>query len=258
MAAWNAEVYARVSAPQLEWGKRVLARLELAGDETVLDAGCGTGRLTELLAERLPRGHIVALDASSAMLVKAREVLARFGDRVTFVQADAARFTLPSPVDVVFSTATFHWVLDHDALFERLHACLVAGGRLVAQWGGGDNLRRIRSRGATLRASTPFAAHFAGFAEPWNYATAEQTQARLQHHGFVEVKAWLEEAPYRFADAPSFREFVAHVVLRDDLACLRDEAARERFLDAIVEPAARDDPPFVLDYRRLNADARRG
>ena len=257
MAGWNAEVYARVSAPQLEWGKRVLARLELAGDETVLDAGCGTGRLTELLADRVPRGRVVALDASEAMLAKAREVLARFGERITFVQADAASFCLASPVDVVFSTATFHWVLDHDALFERLHACLRPGGRLVAQWGGGNNLRSIRSRGAALRASSSFAAYFAGFAEPWNYATAEQTRARLERHGFIEVKAWLEDAPYRFADAPSFREFVAHVVLRDDLARLPDEGARDRFLDAIVEPAGHDDPPFVLDYRRLNADARR-
>ena len=136
MADWNAEVYARVSAPQFEWGQRVLERLPLAGDETVVDAGCGAGRLTELLLKRLPRGRVVALDASRAMLVEARSRLARFGEQVTFVRADLATHVERPPVDAVFSTATFHWVLDHDALFAGLHATLRSGGRLVAQWGG--------------------------------------------------------------------------------------------------------------------------
>jgi trans-aconitate 2-methyltransferase len=254
MAEWNAEVYARISVPQLEWGKRVLARLPLAGTESVLDAGCGTGRLTELLLERLPRGHVVALDASDAMLGKARRHLARFGDRVTFVRADLATHTQRPPVDAVFSTATFHWVLDHDALFDRIAESLRPGGTLTAQWGGEGNLLRVRARGAALRDSAPFRPYFAGFDEPWNYVTVEDTRRRLESRGFSGVKVWREAAPARFDEA-GFREFVAHVVLRDDLARLPDDATRATFLDAIVEGARGDDPPFELDYWRLNADA---
>jgi trans-aconitate 2-methyltransferase len=257
MADWNAEVYARVSRPQFEWGRRVLERLPLAGDEAVVDAGCGAGRLTELLAERLPRGRVVALDASEAMLSEARSRLARFGPRVTFVRADVARHVERPPVDAVFSTATFHWVLDHDALFDALHATLKAGGRLVAQWGGGPNLARLRGRTAALRGSGPCAPFFAGFREPWHYATAEETTARLERTGFVEVKAWLEPAPVRFDDAASYGEFLTHVILRDELPRLPDDGARRRYVDALVEVASRDDTPFELDYCRLNADARR-
>jgi trans-aconitate 2-methyltransferase len=258
VADWNAEVYARVSGPQFEWGQRVLERLPLAGGEAVLDAGCGAGRLTELLAKRLPRGRVVALDASEAMLVQARARLASFAPQVTFVRADLATHVERPPVDAVFSTATFHWVIDHDALFASLHASLRPGGRLVAQWGGGANLARLRGRTAALRASEPYARFYAGFREPWHYATAEETRARLEAAGFVDVKAWLDAAPTRFADAAAFREFLTHVILRDELPRLPDDGARGRYVDALVDLASRDDPPFELDYWRLDADGVRG
>jgi trans-aconitate 2-methyltransferase len=254
---WNATVYARVSEPQLAWGKQVLDRLPLGGDEAVVDSGCGAGRVTELLAERLPRGHVVALDSSAAMIEQARGRLARFGDRVSFVQADAGAHVQQPPVDAIFSTATFHWVKDHDALFASLAASLRPGGRLVAQWGGGRNIARLRERGERQRESPAFARFFAGWEAPWYYATVEETQARLERAGFAGARVWLEPAPVRFDDATSFREFVAAVCLRDYLHRLPGPA-QERFLEPIVEAAAADDPPFELDYWRLNADARLG
>ena len=258
MADWDAAAYARVSAPQFAWGQQVLARLSLAGDEAVIDAGCGAGRLTEVLLERLPRGRVVALDASAAMLAQAEERLARFAARVRFVKADVAAHVESPPVDAVFSTATFHWVPDHARLFASLHASLKPGGYLVAQWGGGRNLARARARAAAVRASATWARYFEGFREPWHYATADETRDGLLAAGFVDVNAWLEEAPARFDDAASYREFLVHVILRDDLARLPDDAARDAYAAELVEQAGRQDPPWVLDYVRLNADARRG
>jgi trans-aconitate methyltransferase len=257
MAEWNAEVYARVSEPQFVWGQRVLARLPLAGDEVVVDAGCGAGRLTELLAERLPRGRVVAVDASEPMLVQARKHLARFGDRVEFAHADVTTYVQSPPADAIFSTATFHWVRDHERLFASLHASLRPNGLLVSQFGGGANLAHLRGRTTALRASAQFARFFEGFHEPWNYATAEETRDRLERTGFVDVSAWLEPAPVPFDDVASYREFVTHVILRDDLARLPDAAMREAYVSAVVQQAAGDDPPFELDYWRLNADARK-
>jgi trans-aconitate methyltransferase len=254
---WNARVYARVSEPQLAWGKQVLERLPLQGDETVVDAGCGAGRVTELLAERLPRGHVVALDSSAAMIEQARARLSRFGDRVSFLQADAGAHVVAPPVDAIFSTATFHWVKDHDALFASLAESLRPGGLLVAQWGGSRNIAKLRDRGERLRTSPAFAGFFVGWEAPWYYATPEETQARLERAGFSGARVWLEPAPVCFDDAPSYREFVATVCLRDYLYRLPDDAARARFLEPIVEAAAADTPPFELDYWRLNADARK-
>src|SRR5688572_16159935 len=128
---WDAATYDRVADPMARWGSAVLDRLPLEGDERVLDAGCGSGRVTEQLAARLPRGRVVALDASDAMLDEARRRLAPFGERIEYVLADLAEpLPIADPVDAVLSTATFHWVLDHDALFRNLAAVLRPGGRL--------------------------------------------------------------------------------------------------------------------------------
>jgi trans-aconitate 2-methyltransferase len=256
VADWDAKTYERVSEPQFRWGVRVLERLALRGDETVVDVGCGAGRLTELLAEKLPRGHVVAMDASAAMLERARERLARLGDRVSFVHGDAATFVARPPVDAVFSTATFHWVPDHDALFASVLSSLRPGGRLVAQWGGGANLARLRGRTAVLRSSSEYAAFFEDYREPWLYATPDETRVRLERAGFVDIEAWLEPAPARFDDAGTFGEFTTKVILRDELPRLPDDATRARYVAALVDAAGRDNPPFELDYVRLNADAR--
>jgi trans-aconitate methyltransferase len=257
MADWDAKAYERISDPQFRWGLRVLERLPLRGDETVVDEGCGAGRLTEVLLDRLPHGRVVALDASKAMLETARTRLARFGDRVSFVSANAATWVAPEPVDAVFSTATYHWVKDHDALFASIARSLRPAGLLVAQCGAAGNLSRIRARAATLRGSPQFGRFFEGFAEPWTYATVDETRARLTRAGFSSAGVSTEPAPTRFDSAASFEEFVAKVILRDDLSRLPDEATRASFLAAFVQAAERDDPPLTLDYIRLNIDAKR-
>jgi len=255
---WDAATYHRISEPQFEWGRKVLARLPLAGDETVMDAGCGTGRLTALLLERLPRGRVIAVDQSSSMLATARELLSpRFPGRVQFLETDLSALDLDRACDAVFSTATFHWVQDHDRLFAVLLRALRAGGWLVAQCGGGENLRRLHDRVRALRGAPDLSAHFASWREPWYFADPESTAARMRAAGFAEVETSLEPAPTRFPDAASFRTFVERVVLHPVLARIPDAPLRERLLDALVESARQDRPPFELDYWRLNLSARR-
>ncbi len=247
-----------MSDPQLRWGLQVLDRLELSGDETVLDAGCGSGRLTAELLARLPRGRVVALDASANMLAQARASLEPVASgRVTYVQADLAAFELDSPVDAVFSAATFHWVLDHDALFANLYRALRPGGALVAQCGGEGNLDRLRERGERLMKAPRFAKRFEGWTDAWRYAGAEETRARMEKAGFTAIRVWLEDAPTTFPDEAAFREFASAVVLRAYLARLPDAEERSELVKAIVAEAATDSPPFTLDYVRLNVDGRR-
>ena len=241
---WNAASYDRVADPQARWGAEVLERLPLEGDETVLDAGCGTGRVTELLLRKLERGRVVALDASAAMLDQARERLARFGDRVTYVQADLERpLPLDETVDAVLSTATFHWVLDHDALFANLASVLRPGGRLVAQCGGFGNVATL------LRVAREI---HPGFRRLHNFQTAEATRERLERLGFDDVETWLSSAPTPFETLEQFEAFLETVCLRTFLDELPQDA-REPFVKAV---AARM-PELTLDYVRLNITARR-
>ena len=254
---WDARTYHAVSEPQFEWGKRVLGALELSGTESVLDAGCGTGRLTALLAERLPHGQVTALDRSSNMAQLASSTLSPFREHAAVVLADLVALPFAEAFDVVFSTATFHWVLDHDRMFANLFGALRPGGRIHAQCGGGPNLAQLHRRAVALARSAQFAPDFVGWSDPWNYSSAENAHIRLVHAGFIDVHTWLEEVPAAFADAEAFRVFIRTVVLRPFLAPIGDEGRRAAFVDHVVDAAAQDDPRYTLDYWRLNITARR-
>lgn len=255
---WDASTYHVVSSPHVTWGRGVLARLPLTGSETVVDAGCGSGRLTAELLDLLPVGTVIAVDSSPNMLaVAAANLGPRFGDRVRFLQADLPNLCLDTPVDAIFSTATFHWILDHPRLFRSLFGCLKPGGRLVAQCGGGANVARLRSRAESLLDSGRFALRPEGWRNPWHFATPDETMQRLTDAGFVDVDAWLQPEPTTFSDAPSFTEFVQSVVLREHLDAIPDQVERQIFLSELAGMAATDDPPFTIDYWRLNLQGRR-
>ncbi|HEY0872105.1 MAG TPA: methyltransferase domain-containing protein [Vicinamibacterales bacterium] len=252
MLEWDAATYHRISDPQWNWGLRVLDRLLPAPGERILDIGCGTARLTAAIRSRVPSVHVSGLDRSWTMIREAARVQDR---RIGFVHADATRLPFFTRFDAVFSTATFHWIPDHERLFGEIHRVLVPGGRLVAQAGGGPNLARLYERSAAL-AEGEFPEFFAGWTNPWYFAGVEETHARLKEAGFNKADVWLESTPTVMPDAATFTEFIAAVCLRHQLDRM-PAATRRAYLDRIVEQAAADDPPYVLDYWRLNIDARK-
>jgi trans-aconitate 2-methyltransferase len=225
-------------------GLAVLERLQLRGDETVLDAGCGSGRITQALIERLPDGHVIALDASQSMVDAARERLPGADVR----RVDLLELQLDEPVDAILSTATFHWIADHARLFARLHAALKPGGRLVAQCGGEGNIDVLRGHANEVRAREPYAAYFVDWQPPWNYAGAGETQHRLLAAGFAAAECWLQLAPKQ-PDEP--REFLSTIVLGPHVQQLPAEL-REPFMDDVLAELGE---PVIVDYVRLNIDA---
>jgi trans-aconitate 2-methyltransferase len=244
---WDAATYDRISAPQQTWAAELLDRLTLSGDEVVLDAGCGSGKITLELIERLPRGTVYAVDAAPSMVAHTQQAV---GDRATTLCQDLAELALPERVDAIFSNATFHWVADHDALFAALHRNLKPGGRLVAQCGGRGNIESVRVAAEAVMAAEPFAARFDGWTRPWTYATPDETSERLRRAGFDEIETWLVPRP---TPMPNGREFVATVCLVRHLDPLPRDL-REPFVDAVM---ARLAEPLELDYVRLNMTARR-
>ena len=255
---WNATVYHQVSAPQVSWGKKVLARILLGGDETVLDAGCGTGRLTRELLDALPRGRVVALDVSQNMIDRARAYLTPdFGDRVEFITCDFLDMTFDAQFDGIFSTASFHWVHDHEALFSRLYRALRPGGWLCAQCGGEGNLDGFFDRLHALMATPAYSPFLHDFESPWEFSDANTAANRLKKAGFQALETNLEEAPTQFSTPPEFQQFVRNVILHRHLERLPTAELRESFLGKVTSQAAEDDPPLLLDYVRLNLQARK-
>ena len=250
---WDAARYHRVSDPQWRWGLRVLDRLAPAEGERILDLGCGTGRLTSEISTRAPGAIVTGADRSIAMLSKAREHVASVA---AFAQADATALPFHPVFDAVFSTATFHWIQDHDTLFREVHRVLKPGGRLVSQCGGGPNLARLYDRAKHLRESQRFRGYFDGWVEPLNFQTVETTKSRLGTLGFTHINVSLESAETAFTTIEAFEQFVTTVCLRHDLERLPPEL-RSPFAHEIAVAASTDDPPLTLDYWRLNVDARK-
>jgi trans-aconitate 2-methyltransferase len=243
---WDAATYQRLSAPIEAMGRDVLWRLRLDGDETVLDAGCGTGRVTAVLAERLPRGRVIAIDGSRAMVEEARR---RLPESVDVREGDLLELAVEEPVDAVVSTATFHWIGDHDRLFARLRDALKPGGRLVAQCGGEGNVVAVKQAGFALAHREPFSEHLEGWGGDWNFQAPKPTEERLTKLGYTDVWTWETRVA---VDVEDVAGYLGAICLGSFLERL-PEALHDDFVDQAVELLG---APLTIDYVRLNILAR--
>ncbi|HLI51109.1 MAG TPA: methyltransferase domain-containing protein [Thermomicrobiaceae bacterium] len=246
---WDARLYDRVATPHVHWGEAVISRLPLAGRETVLDAGCGTGRVTQLLLDAFPELQMVAVDASAEMLHEARRRLAAYDGRVRFQRTDLCALQvaeLPGcrPVDAVISTATFHWILDHERLFRMLAAVMRDGAPLSAQCGGEGNIASV------IAAARKFGVNTLG---RWNFPSPETTARYLKAAGFTDIEVWSHPEPTLIRDRQERADFLQTVALREYVATLKANERRP-FVEAIIDAM----PDATIDYVRLNIVARKG
>jgi trans-aconitate 2-methyltransferase len=219
---WNADTYEKVNTPQQAWARSIVERAQIQAGEIVLDAGCGGGGVTQMLLELTP--NVIAVDADPNMVEKARATLP---ESVPVYHQSLLELDIPEQVDVVFSCAVFHWITDHERLFERLHAVLKPGGRLVAQCGGEGNIQNVLD----VVGERP---------GRWLYAGADETEERLRSAGFTDVRAWLEPMPTVPEDMATFIE---NVILHED----PDARANAERVAAQIDQ---------IDYVRLNMEAK--
>ena len=245
---WDPAAYDRVASGVKELGHEVMERLVLTGDETVLDAGCGPGEVTAALVARLPRGRVIAVDASPRMVAAARE---RLGPDVEVLQSDLVNLRLTEPVDAVLSTATFHWVQDHPRLFARLHTVLRPGGRLVAQCGGAGNIAEVHTAASAVAREEPFSAHLAGWPGPWTFATPEATTAELGRAGFTEVRCWTTQRSVTPDDPATYARAVLLGAHLEHLPV----ALQEPYVEGVLARVTQDGEPLSVNHVRLNIEA---
>lgn len=241
---WDATSYDTLPLPHERWGRGLLAALTLRGDECVADVGAGTGRDTEALLKRLPRGHVVAIDGSVAMLARLRDRLGTIGpDRLTVLHADLREpLVLPELVDGAFSVATLHWLPDHEAVFRSLAAILRPGGVLRAEWGGAGNLASINAALVELGLTS--------VDDALQFADKEQTAARLAAAGFVDVQVELVPDPVRLQPGRQLEAFLGTVVL----GAVLDPLPESQRPQVVCDVAARMARP-EMDYVRLRVAA---
>ena len=250
---WDAAEYEALAGPMTRWGadflKFLVERRAIRGDEDVIDAGCGTGRVTELLLRCVPDGTVLAVDASEAMVEATAGRFAR-DPRVRTERRDLLRLEVERPVDLIFSTATLHWIKDHEHLFKRFARTLKPGGRLVAQCGGEGNISRLRTAMGQVMREDRFEGFFVRWKDPWNFADPATTRARLEAAGFEEIETWLHEEAAEFLSIEELIGYLKTAVLGQHLTFL-PEAEHEPFAAAVAMQLAAGGP-LVIEYVRLN------
>jgi trans-aconitate 2-methyltransferase len=240
---WDARTYDGLPLPHRRWGASAIARLDLSGDETVVEFGCGTGRDVETLLGVLPRGHVIAIDGSAQMLDELRVRLASQLERITVLRADIRHpLTLQGSADAALSVATLHWLPDHGAVCRSVAAALRPGARFIAEAGGSGNIATFRSALRDVSGSDG--------AELWNFADVAQTRRHLHNAGFTDIDVRLVADSAQLERGEQLETYIATVMLG---AQLRELPVDERrpFVRAVAE---RLHEP-VIDYVRLQINA---
>ncbi len=255
---WNAAVYDRIGTPMRGWAQQVIDDLELRGDETVLDAGCGSGSVTLDLLRKLPDGKVYAVDSSPEMTANLEKELAERGiTNVVALTASLAGFTLPEQVDAVFSNAVFHWIPDDDGLFGSLARATKPGGRLRAQCGGTGNIARPTEATHAVEKRVPYSEYISGDSEFRKYRSVEEARAAMERNGWRDVRGNLFEVPVTFDDEDAAALYLRTIILRPQVVVLPEELSDRFVRDVIAETVERFGAPFIADYVRLDLWATR-
>jgi trans-aconitate 2-methyltransferase len=258
---WDAKTYDNISGTIQSWGLEILEYRNWKGNEIVVDAGCGSGRLTKMLSIKVPFGKVFAVDSDLSMITLAKQNLKTTS--IQFIKNDISEIKLADNVDVVFSNAVLHWIVDHKKVFERFWHILKPGGQLLIQCGGYGNLLNTISIFSKVRKSIEFYKYFCNdkeediWNEPWYFATKEDTEKILQKIGFQNIQVSIENKEVNFNNKNAYFIFIKTIILRPYLEYLSNDALKNKFVKAVIQEIETNvqELQWKLDYVRLNINA---
>jgi trans-aconitate 2-methyltransferase len=253
---WDAETYDNVSTIQEEFALKLIQLRNWTGKEIVMDAGCGSGRVTKILAKIIPNGKIYAVDIDVNMIHKAKANLSQF-ENVTIINSDLLDLSLEitsAKVDVIFSNAVLHWILNHQKLFNIFFELLNLNGQLLIQCGGYGNLKKAISIFDKVKGSKKFKDYFKEWKEEWYFPKPSDTKKLLKEIGYKNIKVYLSEASISFANRSSYSLYLKTVVLWPYLRYIPSNKDKEEYLESILNEIEQNHSEMIwnLDYIRLN------
>ena len=206
---WNAADYHKSSPAQQQWAKELIAKLGLAGNERVLDIGCGDGRVTAEIARNLPQGNVTGVDSSPEMIQFARDHFPQQEhSNLSFRLGDARALPFSEAFDVVFSTAALHWIRDHKPVLAGIAESLRAGGKLLIQMGGRGNAEHALRAGTIVQKRPEWVQYFNGFSFAYGFFDNAEYRGWLIESGFEPVRVELIPKDMTYS---SRRDFAAWI-----------------------------------------------
>ena len=260
---WDATTYDNISNVIESWGHKTIEYRKWKGNEIVLDAGCGSGRLTKILSIKVPQGKVIAVDSNLSMIRLAKENLTKFSN-IEFIKMDISEIIeLKEKVDVVFSNAVLHWILNHKKIFEQFWEILKPDGQLLIQCGGYRNLTKTLNIFNKVSNSKEFYNYFSYnkqddiWNQTWYFAKKEDTEKLLQEIGFRNIQVFLEHKEAKFNNKEEYFIFIKTIVLIPYLKYLPNEMLKDKFAKSVVEEIETNakELQWKLDYVRLNINA---
>jgi trans-aconitate 2-methyltransferase len=256
--SWDAKTYDKVSSNvQLEWGRKLIEKRKWIGNEIVMDAGAGSGNLTKILADKVPQGLIYAVDDDPNMVEQAMTNLSSYKN-VQVIHSRMDKVSLQTNVDVIFSNAALHWVLDQESVFSHFWQLLKPnGGELLIEYGGYGNVERAVSVIFKLMRSIQFKTYFVNWKQSWYFPKPDEVAIMLERSRFRDIQVNLSKRTTSFSDRDEFAIFVKTVIMKPFLGYLPDAKKKEEFLDAFLKEIELSGWKWSLDYVRLGIFARK-
>jgi len=239
---WDAQDYAKHSSAQQTWARELILKLDLAGNEDVLDLGCGDGKVTAEIAACVPNGSVVGVDNSGSMieLAQTKHPNSEYPN-LAFRLADVRELPFDKQFDIVFSNAALHWVRDHRPVLDGVRRSLRPGGRTLLQMGGQGNAASMLAVVDAMKEDGVWKPYFEGFEFPYGFHDPTGYGSRLEetglhasrvelipkdmkHEGKSDLAAWIRTTWLPYTDRIPERQ-------------------REKFIDELVDSYMLNYPP---------------
>ena len=252
---FDGEKYKKASRHQKEWGSSLIGELSLRGDEAILDLGCGDGGLTEELAQSVPAGHVLGIDASVGMIETAKK---RKRGNLEFLQMDINDIDFENRFDVIFSNAALHWVKDHAKLLNNSLQALKGNGVLLWDFAGEGNCANFYTVVREQMRRKKYEPYFRDYEWPWYMPAKEEYEKLAAAAGFPTYDITEVNRDRYFADADEMIKWIDQPCIVPFLSILPDDVStdfRDDVIQAMVERTQQKDGTCFETFRRIHVTA---
>jgi trans-aconitate 2-methyltransferase len=254
---FDGKKYKAASFHQKEWGKNLISKIALQGNETILDLGCGDGCLTEELSLLVPHGNVLGIDASIGMIQTAREICR---DNLDFIHMDMNNLSFSNEFHIIFSNAALHWVKDHTRLLQSCYTALKERGILLWDFGSKGNCANFLEVIQKKMGDDRYIGFFKDFEMPWFMPSKNHYEELISSIGFSDVSITEINRDRYFSTYEDMIKWIDQPCIVPFIECIPDtlkSTFRKEVIEEMLEKTRQSDGTCFETFRRLQVYAQK-